>query len=366
MVWGAEIQPRSRRIRRAGPWLLALACATVVPLASAGPTTAASTTTVPTAVEAWYLGPGSQPAPVALAPVTGLPAANPYRADTLHVGLAGGNETARTYLKLDPSALPDADLTQGTLVLPLDPGDGTVSAETADLLLCFAPDPGPPVDGSLSTPPPVDCSASTPARYEATPTPRFTADLADLGLETVVRVGGIAVLPSPVAASARETWHVAFHTSKTAPTPADAIHADVVLDDAPASAPIAGEAPDTEVDEVAAVDVEPELDDASDLPLSYTDAPLARLDPPEATAPPALLAQPAAGTAARFLPAAEIDEGFAYSIVLALPLVLLAAFGALASSLSRPPVVVETVVEDHKRARPRSRRAPRPQDEPQL
>jgi hypothetical protein len=352
MVRPAEIPRPARRIRRALPWLVALALALVVPLFGAGPSPAAasSSMTVGASTEAWYAGPGTQSSPVALAPVAGLPAANPYRAGTLHVGLAGGNETARTYLRLDTGGLGDGALQQATLVLPVDPSDGSLTPETAPLTVCFAPDPGPSVDGSLSTPPPVDCSASTPARYEAAPAPRFVADLADLGIEPAVRTGGIAVLPAPASVAARDTWHVAFYTAQTAPTPADAIHCDLVVADAEATAVAPPSAEGTT--DVAATDLTSVADDLEPAP-SFADTPLARLELPETGEPPALLAGPPPA-ARTFIPAAATDtpasDGFAYSIVLVLPLVLIAAFGALASSLSRPPVVVTTVVEDHKRA----------------
>jgi hypothetical protein len=354
MVWAAEIPRRSRRIRRVAPWSLALALSVIAPLARSGPTQAAtSSATVGASVESWYLGPGTQSAPVAVAPLGGLPAANPYRAGTLHVGVAGGSETARTYLKLDASSLGDAPLHAAKLVLPVDPDDGTLTPEAAQLTLCFAPDPGPAVDGSLSTPPPVDCSASTAATFDATPSPRFVADLAELGIEPAVRTGGIALVPSGAAAANRSSWHVAFYTRSTAPAPADAIHADVELADATVSSPVIAPTID-DVSGTADDGVAGELDtlDEPEPAFDFRDTPFARLEVAEPSVPPALLARPTSG-AVLAQPAATTappDDGFAYSLVLALPLVLVAAFGLLASALSRPPTVVPTVVEEHKRA----------------
>jgi hypothetical protein len=336
MVATTEIRASSRRARRVALGAIAAVALVVVGVA---PTPAASTTTVMASMEAWYLGPGTVPEQAPQEGLSGMPAANPYRAGTLHVGVAGGTENARTVLRLDASSLGDAGLAAATLVLPVDPGDGTLAADTATIDVCLVSDPGDAVDGSLSTPPPADCSASAPAHYEDTPTPRFVVDLEPLALEPAVRTGGLAILPSAAARARNATWHVALFTRATAPTPADAIHAEVTLvDDTLAgeglvdgdSAAVVRGAPPA-VDDVV-------LGDAFDGPSIVSDIPAGALVPAESASPPApLLAQPSANAVPI---AAAVDGGFAYSSVLLLPFALLAGLAITASALARDPRVV--------------------------
>src|SRR3954471_5057664 len=110
MVRPAEIPRPSRRIRRAVHWLVAVFVALVVPVLGASPSPAASSSTVGTATEAWYVGPGTEGAPSAGPPVGVRPAANTSRGGTLNVGVGGGNETARTYLRLAAASLGDNPL----------------------------------------------------------------------------------------------------------------------------------------------------------------------------------------------------------------------------------------------------------------
>src|SRR3954471_4432553 len=121
-------------------WLLALPAAGA-PLATES---GARTVTVADASEAWF---AAGPVDTCTTPLGCPPAqapTSPYPADTLHVGVAGGQETARTYLLPDLAGIPfDATTTGGTMTLPIaaDSGDGTVSPDAAHITACVATKP---------------------------------------------------------------------------------------------------------------------------------------------------------------------------------------------------------------------------------
>lgn len=164
-------------------------------------------------LESWYNITPQAP-PVAPPPVS------PYPSETLHIGIEAGNENARTYLVLDLGDVPSGDeVTGGTLTLPVDPGDGTLQAETAQMKACFAPQPGSEVRGSFGPLPNVDCKTTSKAQFVATPTPRFLVDLTPFS--ALLKSGGIALMPADEAVTARATWHVAMYarTNTTAGSP---------------------------------------------------------------------------------------------------------------------------------------------------
>lgn len=134
------------------------------------------TVTLGTEAEAWYqltrvstcsspIGclPAALPAPPALPDLPVAPTVFP--AGTLHVGWAGGVELARTYLRLDRSALPKgATLVAGTLRVPViaDPTSGTVLADMAGVKACLVTTSfADGVAGALSAAPGIDCSVSS-------------------------------------------------------------------------------------------------------------------------------------------------------------------------------------------------------------
>src|SRR6059058_5253196 len=105
-----------------------LTCAVVVPLACLvagvldGTAQADTSATVPDAAEAWY---AAAPIDVCTTPL-GCPPdqvpTSPYPAGSLHVGVAGGQETARSYVQPDLSQLSGATLLRGTMALHVDTG----------------------------------------------------------------------------------------------------------------------------------------------------------------------------------------------------------------------------------------------------
>jgi hypothetical protein len=183
--------------------------------------TDAHTATVPDASEAWYAKGAIDICTTPLGcPPEQIPT-SPYPADTLHVGVAGGQETARTYVLPDLLSLPvGATATGGTMTIPVDTAstDGTASADTATMVACAATQPFTDgAAGSGATPPETDCKTSVPAKYDAKNTV-FTVDLTPFlkawaaGQPAV----GIALMPDPDAMAPSETWHVTIYGRKFA------------------------------------------------------------------------------------------------------------------------------------------------------
>ena len=219
---------RSGRIRRGrAAGLLVAALAPLCWLAAAtGPAHAAvrdaagdtQTVTVADAAEAWY---ADSPIDICTTPLGCPPSpapSSPYPADTLHVGVAGGQESARTYLLPDLSSLPfDATIIGGEMTLPVAAatGDGTVSADAAKIRACLATKPV--VDGtqgSTSTPPAINCDISATPAYDGTHN-LFTLDLQpfiDAWSGGQPRFG-IALVPDK-STQPSDAWHVTFNGRK--------------------------------------------------------------------------------------------------------------------------------------------------------
>jgi len=284
---------------------------------------------VPTLHAAWY-----QPEPACATPVGCLPTtpppSTPYPAGTLHVGIAGGTETARTYLSLDLSKLPaGVSLTGGTLVIPLDTAqqDGSVSPATASVLACLAPAPTKDVEGSFASPPAVTCTTSSPALYQANKgKPRLVVDLSPF-IGQWSDAAGLALVPTSAAVSGNETWHVVFsaRTRTSPPTPPATATLSYAVSPAltlPSPTPT----------QPAAAPTQP--------PLAVT-APAQVLVPglPAFSAPPAQtapLAQASPVVAAPAQPALRsFTVGYAYPLVWLLPLLFLIGATVVGRSLTR-------------------------------
>lgn len=208
----------SAALRRAvgGLVLLGSVALPFVPLAHADPP---ATTLTPSA-EAWYqpnpscqLPVGCQALPAAPAPVPAPvtpPATSPWPAGSLHVAVAGGQETARSYLAFGLADL-GGTVTSAVLDVPLDPSaqDGSVSPETAAVQVCPFTGSVTPADGSVDPPPTVACAQGVDTTYVATPTPHLHADLAPM-LGALADAGGLALLPDARKTAQTSTWHVVF------------------------------------------------------------------------------------------------------------------------------------------------------------
>lgn len=226
------IMAKHARVRRTRGWRRAglLLAGTAVPLvwlsttALAGPMAPAGTTKTATvkvgdAAEAWFAKAAVDTCTTPLGCPPAQVPSSPYPADTLHVGVAGGQETARTYVLPDLTLVPfDAKFSAGTMTLPVATGqdDGTVTPESAEIQACLATKPVPDgTQGSGQAPPDTDCKTSAPLKYDAKKT-AFTLDLAPF--LTAWSAGtvryGIALLPDTDKASPSDAWHVTFNGRK--------------------------------------------------------------------------------------------------------------------------------------------------------
>ncbi|HET6818264.1 MAG TPA: hypothetical protein VFH66_13645 [Mycobacteriales bacterium] len=203
-------------------WLLAAPAAATVPTTPASATPV--TVTVGDVSEAWF---ASAPVDICTSPLGCPPAdapASPYPADTLHVGLAGGQETSRSYLLPDTSFLMSAGtISSAVMTLPVATGstDGTQSPETAHILACLATQPfSDGQQGSVMPPPKADCSTSSPASYDAKKSV-LTIDVAPLlsAWTNGTPALGIALVPDTVTSQQTDAWHVTIDGRKRSGTP---------------------------------------------------------------------------------------------------------------------------------------------------
>src|SRR5207248_10464845 len=138
----------------------------------------------------------------------------PYPDGTLHVGVAAGRETDRTYLSLDLTALPpEASITGGTLTVPLDvdPTHGSQSAASAHVDACLVTAPIEDAKASFATPPSASCTTHAPAVYTDTGGPaRLVVDLTALAEHWFSSSAGLALVPAQAAVDGHETWHIVF------------------------------------------------------------------------------------------------------------------------------------------------------------
>jgi hypothetical protein len=180
-----------------------------------------ATMTVADAAEAWY---AATPIDLCTSPLGCPPSqvpTSPYPADTLHVGTAGGQETARTYLLPDLTTLPvGATAVGGTMTLPLatDSQAGTQSPDTARMVACLATKPVPDgAQGSTAAPPSIDCKVTAKLTFDAKKglfhldlTPFLTA------WHSGAVPDGIALVRDSTSAQPSDAWHVAFNGRKRA------------------------------------------------------------------------------------------------------------------------------------------------------
>ncbi len=292
--------------KRAGVVVAALA-ATLLAVPAVPAAAVPSEVALTTATEAWY-----HTAPAAA--LSTLPPTNPYPAETLHVGIAGGQEESRTDLRFDVSPLGPEDVIEGgTLLLPVDVADSR-SPETADLRACAVTETGPSVQGSFAEPPEADCSIRSPAVFEPGDEPSFTVDL--FPFNDVLTDGGLALVASERSGEALETWHVAFYGRDNESADARPIIATVTVT---APDPVdGGFGPLPLADPPPPVEPAPPPQPGIELPSSPETPALPPTEPPLASPP--------------VVPAAQ---GFAYSVVWAIPLGLLVMALYLVKALTR-------------------------------
>jgi len=352
------VSARSRALVAAAGLTVVVSASLCVPRAAAG--TGGGTVEARFGTQTWYQPDPSCQTPAGCSPVT-PPAADPYPAGTLHVARSGGQETARTYLALASTELPQAaTVTSATLTIPVDTAmaDGSMAPETATLQVCPASGAVATADGSFDPPPPTSCVDSVPLTYAATPVPELTADLGSLlsGQQAQLASGTLVlgVLPQDPSATPTASWHVVFSADArqpaTPPPPSLTIDyqtagsqepAPTGSDPAPSAPPAAAATPSTPAavipratpaQPVPAVGgttgAPPELAApalAAPAPAAVPTPSVAPAPSGAATTPPALAAgapaQPAPVLAAG-LRADTTPVGFSYPVVLLAPLAL--------------------------------------------
>lgn len=222
---------------------LLLAVAVVLPLAVLwsgeliGIAHAESSAVVPDLAEAWYASARVDICTTPLGCPPGQVPTSPYPAGSLHVGVAAGQETARTYLQPALSQLPPgATLRSGTMTLHVDTAntDGSLMPANAAILACLVTKPfADGAAGATSAPPATDCTVSAKPAYAAS-TGILTLDLAPFlqawngGAQQL----GIALVPNQTHVSQTDAWHVTIEGRKQAG--AKPVTSAITYDEAPA------------------------------------------------------------------------------------------------------------------------------------
>jgi len=282
---------------------------------------------------AWY----SQ-APACATPIDCalLPAPNPYPEDTLHVALSGGEETARTYLALSFILPVDAELTGGTLELPVDtdPLHGSVTPEAAKMVACLATKKFKEARGSLEKPPATKCAMRKGATYDAEGAV-FTVDLDRFVEEWDGGIAALALRPSQSALEGTDSWHVTFPAAKQASEGQPVIAATLtyLVDEATGGLESGGSDPGpalsgsgpTDISSIAGPSLGGFAAPQSQAPTTQAPTTPAPADA-TSTQPVAVTTVPLSGFA---------GEGFAYPIVWAFPLLLLVLYGLIGRALTK-------------------------------
>jgi hypothetical protein len=325
------VAPRLHRARFLDGLVTAVVAGAVMlatPLLLVGPALADSgQATVGDAAEAWYsLAPADAcTSPVGCVPVD-PPLAAAYPSETLRIAASAGHETARAFVVPALSDLPpDAALTIGTLILPVDPdpASGSVSPEGAPLLACLTTRPVTDgVAGSSAPPPTSDCKTSVQVRYVAGDAPALSIDLEPFLARWAggaPRYGVAIQAVTDLAADA--TFAVTLNGRKRAGVP----HAKAtVAYDVSADAPGAVPPPPPVTPQEPGVVTLPDLQSGGQLPTSAPAAPVVAV-PASPSAAPAAVRAPT--TAAAF-------TGYQYPVAFLLPIVLLAALLFLARTFT--------------------------------
>jgi hypothetical protein len=277
----------------------------VSPLASAP-----KTVVVGDAAEGWYT-----PSLINLCstPLGCLPTLLPsiYPANTLHVGVALGGETARTYLKPDLTKVPAGSrIVEATMTLPVatTATDGTLSPAAATVVACPATQPFD--DGAAASPkalPRTACTHGYALKYDAKHD-AFTVDITTLvaGWSNGSVEDGIAVMADAPKVSLTDFWQLAFNGRRLVGAPHIKTSISFVppQDGTEVPAPSASASP-------TAPEVMPAVPE-----ISLPDGSLADAQPPAPVVAPTLapVAQPVA-----------LSRGFKYPMAFLFPIALLAA-----------------------------------------
>ena len=267
--------------------------------------------------EAWY---DSSQATICSSPVGCPPITLPtdsYPANTLHIGVTAGNETARTYLMPDLSSYLGGPLpVSGTMTLPLATasGNGNSNDSAATIEACLATGVFPDgAHGSTSSPPAVQCAVHSALHYATT---SFTLDLGPFlsAWSSGAPQYGIALIPDSSQTGPTSVWHVAFNGRKLSDAPhISSTFAPVDASTATTIAPVATITPPVSTPAVNAP--------AISAPPSVTPPAAVTQSPSVAALPTTTLPAPAPASNQQFEPAVATG-GFQYPEIMAFPLVL--------------------------------------------
>jgi hypothetical protein len=274
--------------------------------------------------ESWYR-PAGQPLP------------STYPEGFVHVGALAGVEESRTYLGLDLSRLPaDAELVAGTLTLPIvaESTAGTSFPESAKVRACHvASVVADGVAGETAGAPEPVCAITAPAVYVAAEGEAPAALVIDLAPFIALWSRGVASLAVLVEEelTPTETWHVAFSRRDREAPDAIPISAQLEL------------GRDAEAEADVADDFEPPAASSSggftaprlDASASFAAPPLAAPIEPQVAVTeraPVIMTQPVVSVVA---------GGYAYPVVLLLPLAAAAAIAWAGRALTRDFALLE-------------------------
>jgi hypothetical protein len=301
------------------------------PIASAG-----SDLTLTPTTEAWYqlnptcLTPAGCVSPDNLpvappAPVPPLPVSSPYPAGSLHVSVAAGKESARSYLAFPFGQFDGRTVSAGTLTVPLDvaPADGNATPDVSKVIVCLTTSSKiTATEGTIATPPTADCASSVPASYVATPQPHLQANLTALAAD-VPGATGLVLLPDDSKAAQTDAWHVVFsaHTrtdaAKTAPA-----SVTLTVEDAATTVPV-----DQPPVDVPGVPVVPPV-------TGFVPPPAVQVPPTTTEIPPTVSNPPPVAVAPVTAPRL-VTVGYAYPVVWLLPLAFMVLIPATARALTK-------------------------------
>lgn len=273
---------------------------------------------VGTAAEAWFDLPFTCTLPIGCLPVPNL-----LPAGTLHIGVIAGETTAETALKLDTASLPKgATITGGTLNLPLDtaPTALSLSPDKAGFKACLLTADFKAGEGLSVAAPASDCTVSNPANYDKAGS-KYTIDLQPFlqAWSSGKADHGILLVPFSTAATDHSTWQVALFSSTVANaaskiTAALNLSPAVSADAASSASPAPAASTDTTSPTTpAATTPSADTGGASTVPAAT-----------DTTAPVPQVAAPAAATSNTAVSGGFAGKGYAYPIVWALPIAVLA------------------------------------------
>jgi hypothetical protein len=276
-------------------------------------------TVVALGAEGWYRSPQLCLLSICL-PISS-PLAQAYPAGTLHIGAAGGSESARTYLALRHPLDVTTGVLGGTLRLPLDtsPLDGSIAPDLAKVEACTTRVPIRAVAGATTTPPAVDCQGAPVSRSIGTPAVELDIDLRPIARRLDKRGTGIALLP---VLSLGSTFDVTVSTDTRAKgsdtTPVlilDTVTKTVPT--TPATVPSPSPSDTTAIGGIPPVAAPP-----IPMPAQASQAPVESV--PEPVIAPQALSSPSRA------------HGFDYPAVFLVPLLVLAALLGFGRQLTRP------------------------------